>query len=133
MAVISVDSGIFNKELNAWGVPHNYTQLFLSKSVVKHGRIALHPFFFNDTEHLTIQRHWLAINAAFWCSVYREAESQYAQVEALASIRSVFYMAGALGVGEVKALIQEWWRKTYELHQIPAPSYSAAPVTVSYH
>ncbi|MCU3617178.1 hypothetical protein N8V88_29675, partial [Enterobacter hormaechei subsp. oharae] len=117
----------------AWGVPHNYAILFLEKSTVKNGRVALHPFFFNDTEHMTNKRHWLAVNVAYWCCVYREAESQYQQVEALASIRSMYYIAGSLGAGEVKALIQEWWRNTYELHQIPAPSYSAAPVTVSFH
>ena len=133
MPVISVDSANLGKELRAWGVPHDYTTLFLAKSVVKNGRVALHPFFFNDTEHLTSQRHLLAVNAAFWCSVYREAKSHIEQVEALAGIRTMFYMAGALGVGEIKALIQEWWRNTYELHQVPAPSYSAAPAAVSFH
>lgn len=55
---------------------------------------------------MTNKRHWLAVNVAYWCCVYREAESQYQQVEALASIRSMYYIAGSLGAGEVKALIQ---------------------------
>lgn len=133
MTIISVEAKDLGQEIAAWGVPHNYAMLFLSKSTVKNNRVALHPFFFNDTEHMTSPRHWLALNAAYWCCVYREAESKCAQVEALASIRAMYYTAGALGVGEVKALIQEWWRKTYELHKVPAPSYSAAPVTASYH
>ncbi|HFD6761793.1 TPA: hypothetical protein ACF3KV_004553 [Enterobacter hormaechei] len=133
MSIISVNAKELGQELAAWGVPHNYAVLFASKCTVKNGRVSLHPFFFNDTEHMTSPRHWLALNAAYWCCVYREAESQYQQVEALASIRSMYYIAGSLGAGEVKALIQEWWRNTYELHQIPAPSYSAAPVTVSFH
>lgn len=116
-----------------WGVPHNYALAFAEKSTSKNGRIALHPFFFNDTEHMTNPRHWLAINAAFWCCVYREAKSKEAQIEALAGIRAIFYTAGALGVGEIKALIQEWWRITYELHLIPAPNYSAATVQPTFH
>lgn len=88
------------------GVPHNYAILFLEKNTVKNDRVALHPFFFNDTEHMTSQRHWLAVNVAYWSCVYREAESQYQQVEALASIRSMYYIAGSLGAGEIKALIQ---------------------------
>lgn len=133
MAIISVEANELGQEIAAWGVPHNYAMLFLSKSTVKNNRVALHPFFFNDTEHMTSLRHWLALNAAYWCCVYREAESKCAHVEALASIRAMYYTAGTLGVGEVKALIQEWWRNTYELHKVPAPSYSAAPVTASYH
>lgn len=133
MSIISVDAKELGQELVAWGVPHNYAVLFASKSTVKNGRVALHPFFFNDTEHMTSQRHWLAVNVAYWSCFYREAESQYQRVEALASIRSMYYIAGSLGAGEIKALIQEWWRNTYELHKVPAPSYSVAPVTASFH
>lgn len=133
MTIISVDVKTLGQELAAWAVPHNYAMLFMEKSIVKNGRVALHAFFFNDTEHMTNKRHWLAINAAYWCCVYREAESKYQQVEALAGIRSMFYIAGALGSGEIKALIQEWWRKTYELHQVPAPSCSAVPFTATFH
>ena len=90
MSIISVDAKELGRELAAWGVPHNYAILFLEKSTVKNNRVALHPFFFNDTEHVTSQRHWLAVNAAYWCCVYREAKTQYQQVEALASIRSMY-------------------------------------------
>jgi len=133
MNIISVDGAVLSQEFNAWGVPINYAIAFAARSTMKDGRIALHPFFFNDTEHLTNPRHWLAINAAFWCCVYREAESKDAQIEALAGIRSMFYTAGALGAGEIIALIQQWWRLTFELHRIPAPNYSAATSTVTLH
>ncbi|HEC2576527.1 TPA: hypothetical protein R2K49_004484 [Raoultella ornithinolytica] len=133
MSIISVDAKELGRELAAWGVPHHYAILFLEKSAVKNNRVALHPFFFNDTEHVTSQRHWLAVNAAYWCCVYREVQTQYQQVEALASIRSMYYLAGSLGAGEIKALIQEWWRNTYELHKVPAPSYSVVPITFSFH
>lgn len=84
MTIISVEGKSLGAELAVWGVPHNYAVAFAEKSTSKNGRIALHPFFFNDTEHMTNPRHWLAINAAFWCCVYREAESKEAQIEALA-------------------------------------------------
>lgn len=133
MTIISVDVRELGREFAAWGVPHEYAVLFVEKGSVKNNRVALHPFFFNDTDHMTSQRHWLAINAAFWVCAYREAECQYQQIEALAGIRSMYYIAGSLGAGEIKALIQEWWRETYELHKVPAPSYSSVPVTVSFH
>jgi len=133
MTIISVDSKTLGQELAAWGVPHNYAMAFVAKSVVKGDRIGLHSFFFNDTEHLTNQRHWLAINAAFWCCVYREAESKEAQIEAIAGIRAIFYAAGGLGAGEIKALIQEWWRNTFELHRIPAPNYTAVTKAAFLH
>lgn len=133
MTIISVDVKTLGQEMDAWAVPHNYAVLFLQKSITENGRVALHAFFFNDTVHMTDKRHWLAINAAFWCCVYREAQSNCEQVEALAGIRSMFYIAGALGAGEIKAMIQEWWRKTYELHQVPAPNFSAVPVTATFH
>lgn len=133
MSIISVDRKILAIELSAWRVPFEYEEAFFDKSIVANGRVSLHPFFFNDTEHLTNQRHWLALNAAYWCCAYREAESQLQQVEALASIRSMYYIAGSLGAGEIKALIQEWWRNTYELHKVPAPSYTAVPITFSFH
>ena len=60
-----------------------------------------------------------------WCTVYREAEIKESQIEALASLRALFYTAVALGQGEIKALIQEWWRQTYPLHKVPAPNHSA--------
>lgn len=131
--IISVDSTGFAREVVAWRVPTNYVMEFVHKNVNKDGRLSLHPFFFNDTELLTSQRHWMAINAAFWCCAYREAESKEAQIEALAGIRALFYTSGACGVGEIKALIQEWWRNTYVLHRIPAPNHSAVTRTVTFH
>ncbi|WP_031518828.1 hypothetical protein [Siccibacter colletis] len=133
MSIISVNSTTLAQEFSAWLVPVHYAEAFTSKNTVKGGRVILHPFFFNDTEHLTNPRHWLAINAAYWCCVYREAESDATQVEALAGLRSNYYVAGALGVGEIKALIHEWWRATYELHQTPAPNYSAVIKNPSFH
>ncbi len=65
MTIISVEGKSLGAELAAWGVPHNYALAFAEKSTSKNGRIALHPFFFNDTEHMTNPRHWLAINAAY--------------------------------------------------------------------
>lgn len=59
MAIISVEGKSLGAELAAWGVPHNYAVAFAEKSTSKNGRIALHPFFFNDTEHMTNPRHWL--------------------------------------------------------------------------
>lgn len=89
MAIISVEGKSLGAELAVWGVPHNYAVAFAEKSTSKNGRIALHPFFFNDTEHMTNPRHWLAINAAFWCCVYREAESKEG-FEAVRVFRSAF-------------------------------------------
>ncbi|RZM98229.1 hypothetical protein CRG95_02980 [Escherichia sp. E4208] len=133
MTIISVEGKSLREELAVWGVPHIYVVSFAAKNTSENGRIALHPFFFNDAEHMMNLRHWLAINAAFWCCVYREAQSKDAQIEALAGIRAIFYTAGALGVGEIKSIIQEWWQTTYELHLIPAPNYSAATVLTHFH
>ncbi|QHM95635.1 hypothetical protein [Kosakonia sacchari] len=133
MTIISVDKNTFAHELSAWRVPMNYSALFMAKNTDKTGRVALHPFFFNDTEHMTNARHWLAINAAIWCTAYREAEGKERQTEALASLRALFYTAGALGQGEIKALIQEWWRQTYPLHKVPAPNHSAVTNTPTFH
>lgn len=44
MSIISVNAKELGQELAAWGVPHNYAILFLEKSTVKNGRVALHPF-----------------------------------------------------------------------------------------
>lgn len=60
MTIISVEGKSLGAELAVWGVPHNYALAFAEKSTSKNGRIALHPFFFNDTEHMTNPRHWLA-------------------------------------------------------------------------
>ncbi|MGA4631741.1 hypothetical protein ACK6TK_20115 [Enterobacter hormaechei] len=41
MSIISVNAKELGRELAAWGVPHNYAILFLAKSTVKNGRVAL--------------------------------------------------------------------------------------------
>lgn len=126
MKVISVTNAGLREDLVAWRVSSEYVDAFFSKCTCDGERVTLRPFFFNDTVHLENPRHWLAANAAFWCRAYREAETAYAQAETLASIRAVFYLAGSLGQGEITAMIQLWWRQTHELHQVPAPNYSAA-------
>lgn len=133
MTIISVDRKQLAHEFQAWRVPQAYGQAFANKNTDKAGRVALHPFFFNDTEHMTSPRHWLAVNTAFWCCAYREAQSRCQQVEALAGIRAMFFTAGALGVGEITAMIQEWWKHTYQLHAVPAPNYSAAITQPTFH
>lgn len=133
MTSIAVDKKGFLTELLSWQVPAEYAAAFVNKNAGNNGRIILHPFFFNDTEHLTNSRHWLAINAAFWCRAFREAEGVQNQIETLAGVRAIYYAAGALGVGEVKALIQEWWRITIPIHNVPAPSYSAVIKTPTFH
>ena len=133
MTIISVDRNALAAEFHAWRVPQAYGQAFANKNTDKGGRISLHPFFFNDTEHMTSPRHWLAINAAFWCCAYREAQKRDEQIEALAGIRAIYFAAGALGVGEITALIQEWWRQTHQLHAVPAPNYSAAITQPTFH
>lgn len=131
--IISFDKRTLTAEMAAWGAPAHYIDLFFEKNSNKAGRVSLHPFFFNDTEHLNNPRHWLAINAAVWCTAYREAELKESQIEALAGLRALYYAAGALGQGEVKALIQEWWRQTYPLHKVPAPNHSAVTITPVFH
>lgn len=124
MKHISVTTAGLREDFNNWGVPADYTDAFLNKCGCSDERVTLRPFAFNDTEHLTDQRHWLAANAAFWCRAYREAETACEQAETLASVRAVFYIAGTLGQGEVTALIRQWWSITSEIHQLPAPNYS---------
>ena len=133
MTIISVNKDLLAKESAAWGVPPGYLALFISKSTAQADRVLLHPFCFNDTEHMTNQRHWLAFNAALWCCAYREAETKQRQTEALAGIRAMFYVAGTLGQGEVKALLHEWWRQTFVLHHVPAPNFSAVTTNTVIH
>lgn len=133
MTIISVDRKALEDEFYAWRIPQNYVTAFEYKNIDKGGRISLHTFFFNDTEHMTSPRHWLAINAAFWCCAYREAQKHDAKIEALAGIRAIYFAAGALGVGEIVALLQEWWRQTHQLHAVPAPNYSAAITQPTFH
>lgn len=124
MKHISVTTAGLREDFNNWGVPTAYAEAFLNKCGCSDERVTLRPFAFNDTEHLTNQRHWLAANAAFWCCAYREAETACEQAETLASVRAVFYIAGMLGQGEITVLIREWWCMTSEIHRLPAPNYS---------
>ncbi|WP_105667759.1 hypothetical protein [Cronobacter dublinensis] len=133
MTIIAVEKECLMQEMEAWRVPMNYVRAFTAKSTQKGGLIGLDPFFFNDTEHLISPRHWLAIQAAFWCCAYCEAEVREAQIEALAGVRAIFYTAGALGVGEITAMIQAWWRAAYPVHLVPAPNHSAAVTPPVFH
>ncbi|MFW0842552.1 hypothetical protein [Cronobacter sakazakii] len=73
MTIIAVEKKCLLQEMEAWRVPMNYVRAFTAKSTQKSGLVGLDPFFFNDTEHLISPRHWLAIQAAFWCCACRAA------------------------------------------------------------
>ena len=102
---------------------------FLAKCQEVDGLVALEPFVFNDSMHLTSPYQWFASNAAFWCRAYREAGTAEEQAETLASIRALFY-GGMLGQGSITALILQWWSATYELHRLPAPNVSPADTLI---
>ncbi|CAI1619364.1 Uncharacterised protein [Serratia marcescens] len=126
MKVIAVEKQGLMDDLAAWGVAPNYARFFLAKCQEVDGLVALEPFVFNDSMHLTSPYQWFASNAAFWCRAYREAGTAEEQAETLASIRALFYVAGMLGQGSITALIIQWWSATYELHRLPAPNVSPA-------
>ncbi|QCT18502.1 hypothetical protein FEM41_02025 [Jejubacter calystegiae] len=132
MSVFSVSKSGLISDLRDWGVPDEYAAAFLGKMINRGNGVAVPPFFFNDTDHLTNNRHWVAACAAFWCRVYREATSEVDMARALGAISATYYTAGALGQGELSAMISHWWRITFDLHQLPAPSYTA-PNTPSFH
>ena len=124
MDVITVEkSGLLN-DFTIWNVSASYAELFMRKCDIKGERVSLRPFFFNDTMHLTDARQLLSMQAAYWIRAYRETESYTAQVEALASIRALYYAAGALGISPVSFAIAVWWKNTYGLHGLPALNYS---------
>ncbi|WP_370558908.1 hypothetical protein NMD70_15610 [Edwardsiella tarda] len=120
MKTITVDITGFNHDLITWGVPANYARLFMMKCRIGNGRAALSSLMFNDTEHMTNQRNWLAACAAFWCRAYREAETLGDQAQALGGIQSINQVAGMLGCGEIVSMIHTWWGNTVELHQLPS-------------
>ncbi|WP_145496182.1 hypothetical protein [Yersinia massiliensis] len=126
MKEISVDRNGLLDDFGHWGVANNYAQFFLGKCRLVENRVELQPLMFNDTMHLTNPHQWLAANAAFWCRAYREAESKSDQIEALASIRTIFYISGALGLGVVTWNINNWWVKTIEIHGLVQINYSCA-------
>ncbi|MGD8205026.1 hypothetical protein [Pantoea sp. FN0305] len=93
MKQISVPTTGLREDFNNWRVPADYVDAFLGKCDGRDGCVTLRPFAFNDTEHLTNQRHWLAANAAFRCRACREAETDCEQAETLASVRAVLNLA----------------------------------------
>lgn len=126
MKTITVEKHGLLADFVTWGVAPNYARFFLGKCHEANGQIALEPFVFNDSMHLTNPHQWFAANTAFWCRAYREAESSKEQAETLASIRAIFFVAGMLGQGSITALILQWWRATFELHGLPAPNVVVA-------
>ncbi len=124
MKVISVEkTGLLN-DFAIWNVSASYVDLFMKKCDVKGQRVSLKPFVFNDTMHLNDPRQLLSAQAAYWIRAYREAESHTEQVEALASIRALYFAAAALGVSPVTFALAAWWKSSYELHGLAAVNYS---------
>lgn len=128
MKVITVEKAGLLNDFTVWNVSASYADLFMKKCDVKGQRVALRPFFFNDTMHLTDPRQLLSSQAAYWIRAYREAEGHTEQVEALASVRALYYTAGALGVSPVTFAIAAWWNSAYELHGLPALNHSQSDV-----
>ncbi|WP_145605740.1 hypothetical protein [Yersinia intermedia] len=133
MKAIAVDKKGLMEDFITWGVAPNYARFFLAKCKEANDQILLEPFMFNDSEHLTNQYQWFAANSAFWCRVYREAECNRTQGEALASIRSIFFVAGMLGQGSIAVMIRQWWHDTHELHGLPCPNQSQLSTMISHH
>ncbi|BEN79606.1 hypothetical protein SMKC082_30160 [Serratia marcescens] len=133
MKIIMVEKLGLMDDFAAWGVAPNYARFFLAKCQEVDGQIALEPFVFNDSVHLTNPYQWLAANTAFWCRAYREAESSKEQAEVLASIRAIFFVAGMLGQGAITVLIRRWWCDTYDLHGLPTPNQAQLSKMISHH
>ncbi|WP_227724424.1 hypothetical protein [Yersinia proxima] len=131
MKAISVDRNGLLDDFSHWGVAHNYAQFFLGKCRSVENRVELQPLMFNDTMHLTNPHQWLAANAAFWSRAYREAESKSDQIEALASIRAIFYISSALGLGVVTWSINNWWSRTIEIHGLTQINHSCASTSIT--
>lgn len=131
MKTIAVDKAGLLADFNHWGVAHNYAQFFLGKCRSAGNRVELAPMMFNDTAHLNNPHQWLAANVAFWCRAYREAESNSDQIEALASIRAIFYLSGALGLGSVTWMINDWWHNTIAIHGLAQINHACASVNTT--
>src|SRR5471030_495540 len=116
MKMIMVEKAGLKEDFIAWNVAPNYARLFLGKCQEIDGLIALSPQMFNDSMHLVEPHQWFAASSAFWCRVYREAESSKEQIEALASIRATYYMANYLGQGSITVMIARWWEQVRQLH-----------------
>jgi len=124
MTIISIDKELLLQSAYDWGVPDGYVSVFCLQSVEQDGRVFI-PFAFSAHDNQNNPRHWLAFNAAMWCCVYREAQTKQGQGEALGCIRALFYVALTLGQDEIKELLQEWWRHTFDLHHLDLPNISA--------
>jgi len=124
MKIITVDEKTLMDEFATFGVKFNYGRFFLDKCHVSGGRVALAPFMFNDTIHLDSPHQWFAANTAFWITAYRESETLVEQVEVMASIRSLYFLSGSLGQGQIHAMIRTWFDQTKELHCIAALNIS---------
>jgi len=124
MKIITVDEKNLMEGFATFGVMYNYSRFFLGKCHVSDGRVSLTPFMFNDTEHLANHHQWLAANTAFWITAYRESETLVEQVETMASIRSLYFLSGSLGQGQIHAMIRTWFNQTKELHCIAALNIS---------
>ncbi|TPG61517.1 hypothetical protein [Ewingella americana] len=116
MKMIMVEKEGLKEDFIAWNVAPNYARIFLDKCQEFDGLIALSPQMFNDSMHLDNPHQWFAVSCAFWCRVYREAETSKGQLEALASIRATYYLANFLGQGSITVLIARWWDCAKQLH-----------------
>lgn len=124
MKTIVVDKMGLMEDFKLWGVAYNYAHFFLGKCRLTGKNVELMPFMFNDTLHLDNPTQWFSAHSAFWCRAYRESQLHSDQVEALASIRAIFYMASLLGLGSVTCLIQQWWNATIEIHGLVQINHS---------
>ncbi|EOE0697659.1 TPA: hypothetical protein MFA45_001405 [Klebsiella pneumoniae] len=124
MKIIAVEKKGLLADFRDWGVSKEYADLFVSKCEGSGEAVALRSFTFNDTIQQCDLVQWLSACTAFWCRAYREAESNTAQVEALSSIRSLYFLAAFMGASSVVVMIDHWWRSTYELHHLSAPNQS---------
>ncbi|KAA8727571.1 hypothetical protein F4W05_13195 [Ewingella americana] len=126
MKMIMVEKAGLKEDFIAWNVAPSYASMFLEKCQDVDGMVALSPYMFNDSMHLDNPHQLFAVNCAFWCRVYREAESSKEQNEALASIRATYYMANSLGQGSITVLITRWWDAAKPLHGLH--SLNVSPV-----
>ncbi|MGQ6163745.1 hypothetical protein ACUNG5_11840 [Serratia sp. IR-2025] len=124
MKTITVQKEGLLSDFNAWGVKPSYARFFLDKCEETNGRISLGHELVNDSYHLTNPYQWFAANVAFWCRVYREAQVPAGQMEALAAIRAIYYIAGSLGLEVTTRMIALWWKSAQLLHGLPAPNQS---------
>ncbi|CUY82424.1 Uncharacterised protein [Serratia marcescens] len=124
MKTIAVQKEGLLSDFDAWGVKPSYARFFLEKCEETNGLISLGHELVNDSYHLTNPYQWFAANVAFWCRVYREAQAPAGQVEALAAIRAIYYIAGSLGLEVTTRMIALWWKSAQPLHGLPAPNQS---------